>query len=81
LIKRGFRQLASTQEGANVVAATFLEAEAAEILSAGESTDETVKLARTEGYLASLGVYHEVHCLVSDELLIAAYPILANSQY
>ena len=32
---------------------------------AGESVEDATELAAGEGYLAALGVYHEIHCLVS----------------
>jgi hypothetical protein len=43
--------------------ATFFAATEAELLRAGANVEESVKLAEG-GYLASLGVYHEIHCLV-----------------
>ena len=33
-------------------------------MAAGESLEDATKLADGSGYLAALGVYHEMHCLV-----------------
>lgn len=38
-----------------------------ELVSAGETVEDSVKLA-DGGYIAALGVYHEIHCLVSAKL-------------
>ncbi|RDA86068.1 hypothetical protein CP532_1298 [Ophiocordyceps camponoti-leonardi (nom. inval.)] len=42
--------------------ATFFNASRQELTMAGESMDEVVE-ASDGGYLAALGVYHEIHCL------------------
>ncbi len=34
------------------------------MVTANESVDDAVELAEGGAYLASLGVYHELHCLV-----------------
>ena len=44
--------------------ATFFGATSGEMSSANESVDDAAKLAEGGGFLASLGVYHEIHCLV-----------------
>jgi hypothetical protein len=45
--------------------ATFFAATEQELHSGGESLDDAVRIADSDGYLAALGVYHELHCLVS----------------
>lgn len=44
--------------------AVYFKAEREELERAGESMDDKVELEQG-GYLANLGVYHELHCLVS----------------
>lgn len=44
--------------------ATFFGATRSEMISANESVDDAVVLAERDGFLASLGVHHEMHCLV-----------------
>ena len=44
--------------------ATFFGATVEEMVAANESTEDSAQLAGGQGYLASLGVYHEIHCLV-----------------
>lgn len=38
------------------------------MISAGESVEDSAELVEG-GYLAALGVYHNLHCLVSMEIL------------
>ena len=44
--------------------ATLIRATRDELIAAGESFEDATKLADGSGYLAALGVYHEMHCLV-----------------
>ena len=38
-----------------------------EMQQAGEKPEQSVELSDETGYLASLGVFHELHCIVSKE--------------
>ncbi|OAG02414.1 uncharacterized protein CC84DRAFT_1220740 [Paraphaeosphaeria sporulosa] len=42
---------------------TFFAATDHELRAGGETIDDAVRVADTDGYLAALGVYHELHCL------------------
>lgn len=44
--------------------ATLIRATRDELIAAGESLENATELADDSGFLASLGVYHEMHCLV-----------------
>ena len=44
--------------------ATLIRATRDELIAAGESLENATELADGSGFLASLGVYHEMHCLV-----------------
>jgi hypothetical protein len=48
----------------NTVSATYFNATREELERSGESLENLAEL-KGGGYLSSLGVYHEVHCLVS----------------
>ena len=48
---------------ADIGAASYYSATAEELIKAGESMTNLTELA-SGGYAASLGVYHELHCLV-----------------
>ena len=47
-----------------VFVATFFGATREELTEAGESIEDSTELATEGRFLASLGVYHEIHCLV-----------------
>jgi hypothetical protein len=47
----------------NLIQPTFFASSPEELELAGESIDDSVMVAGTIGYLTSLGVYHEIHCL------------------
>ncbi|OCL14663.1 hypothetical protein AOQ84DRAFT_280564 [Glonium stellatum] len=64
---------------------TFFGATEQELIEAGESVNDSVKLA-AGGYVAALGVYHEIHCLRQLRLFLYSdvyYPNLtqANIKY
>jgi len=44
--------------------ALFFSASKGDMISAGESVEDSAELVEG-GYLAALGVYHDLHCLVS----------------
>jgi hypothetical protein len=48
----------------NMISATYFNATREELERSGESLENVAEL-KGGGYLSSLGVYHEVHCLVS----------------
>lgn len=43
------------------------------MVAANESVDDAVELAEGGAYLASLGVYHELHCLVAQVALLPLF--------
>ncbi|KAF2015189.1 hypothetical protein BU24DRAFT_482779, partial [Aaosphaeria arxii CBS 175.79] len=45
------------------ISATFFSLSEDELRASGESLHDSVQLADEDGYLAALGVYHELHCL------------------
>ena len=54
----------------NTSLATLIRATRDELIAAGESFEDATKLADGSGYLAALGVYHEMHCLVRSYFLL-----------
>lgn len=46
----------------------MISASRQEMLLAGEAPQDSVQLSGNRGYLASLGVFHELHCLVKAPL-------------
>lgn len=48
--------------------AVMISASREEMLLAGEAPQDSVQLSGNRGYLASLGVFHELHCLVNAPL-------------
>lgn len=53
----------------NNASAAYFNATVEELQKAGESLDDVAQLSGG-GYLASIGVYHELHCVVSSTLLV-----------
>ena len=54
----------------NTSIATLIRATRDELIAAGESVEDATTLADGSGYLAALGVYHEMHCLVRSYFLL-----------
>lgn len=54
----------------NASIATLIRATRDELIAAGESAEDAATLADGSGYLAALGVYHEMHCLVRSYFLL-----------
>ena len=48
------------------------------MISAGESLKDSIELATGDGYLASFGIYHEIHYLVSLSLFNPPTAVLNN---
>jgi hypothetical protein len=46
----------------------YFAASREEMVKAGESIDEKTLEVTGGGYLATLGVYHELHCIVSKHI-------------
>ena len=67
--------------------ATLIRATRDELIAAGESFEDATKLADGSGFLAALGVYHEMHCLVRSYVLLRMEtdnrdpPILTADEY
>jgi hypothetical protein len=74
LIYRTYISSSSSRTEKVTELAMFFNATATEVLKAGNSISESVLLAEG-GYVSALGVYHELHCLVS----LPPYPPLPNS--
>ncbi|KAH7125251.1 hypothetical protein B0J11DRAFT_300685 [Dendryphion nanum] len=53
----------NTKAWEDLVQPTFFGATEQELVRGKESIDDSVQLADSDGYLAALGVYHELHCL------------------
>ena len=64
LIKRTVPHLSPMNRKLTFFAATWFVASEEMLAMTGESIDNSVMLAEG-GYLAGLGVYHDIHCLVS----------------
>ncbi|OCL09074.1 hypothetical protein AOQ84DRAFT_291950, partial [Glonium stellatum] len=76
---------ANNQAWENLIQPTFFAATEREIIWAHGTVSDSVKLA-TGGYIAALGVYHEIHCLRQLRLFLYSdvyYPNLteANVRY
>jgi hypothetical protein len=52
---------------AHTIAAVMIRASYDELARAGESPESSIQL-QAGGYLASLGVYHDLHCLVRESI-------------
>jgi len=51
-----------------MLTAMYYSASREELVKAGETIDEKTLEVTGGGYLATLGVYHELHCIVSRYL-------------
>jgi hypothetical protein len=57
--------------------ATYFSVSDEEIRKSGDTVEDSVELANG-GYLAALGIYHELHCLVRLSLLETASLLSAS---
>ncbi len=64
LIKREPLSALRPQIGINAISAAYFNATLRDLERAGESLDDVTELTGG-GYLASIGVFHELHCVVS----------------
>ena len=60
------------------VLALIFNATAEQLVESGAPLRDSVRVA-AGGYMASLGVYHELHCLVRTQVPIARWPSLTSN--